>query len=117
MFIPTLKRKLGLTAGSKTEEYCLKIDKKAKSRYEKTPTVDHKAHRLVKKQEKAELRHLREKAEGVSYKSNMTLIDRSANSKMNAILIANFDDGGDPDIVFFDTETTGLWGLADIIRY
>lgn len=116
MFIPALKANMGAERGLNTEKFCSKLYITAKQRYQKTLTVDFKTRRLENKQKKSLLRISQEQSEGPMYQSNMALIDRKNDSSMKNIPIANFDRDSDPIMVFFDTETTGFSGLADIIQ-
>lgn len=64
----------------------------------------------MNKQKKQRLRYLSENSEGVCYESNMSLFTEVC------MPIANFTDGLEPLVVYFDLETSGFSMKSEILQ-
>jgi len=74
-YVSELAKKLSLSPGMHTKKYGDRVTRKAKLRYTRSNTQNFKKRRLFLKKEKTQLRHKKEISEGVTYQSNIALLD------------------------------------------
>lgn len=110
-FIDELGRKLNLSLGKYTSNFNKNLDFIAKKRYQRSLTQNFKRRQLFLKKRKTNLRNKKEMSEGIMYESNLVLLEQN-----ETLPVANISDKLEKIVVYFDLETGGLNGSADILQ-
>ena len=111
-FIVDVHKNCTVSPGKHTAKFSTKMDKFAKKRYEKSLTSNFKRRRLDLKKQKTELRNKQEILEGITYETDVGLLE----TLDVPITIANVDKNLQSIIVLFDLETGSFHKTADILQ-
>ena len=89
-----------------------------KQRYKKSLTVEFKTQRLQNKIKRAELKNKKESVEGVTYCSNMGLIENAQQPllEIDSQINLSHENSKEPIVIFFYLETGSLSKSADILQ-
>ena len=102
-----------MEAGENMMHYLDLVQKKDDTRSFRSSSPTFKANRLILKQQRASLRHCTELSEGITYQSNMGLINTSCQKVPNEIGDFNNDN---ITVVYFDLETSGFGNKSEILQ-
>lgn len=111
-YVSTLAEKLNLSPGTHTKKYSEIMDQRKEKNSKRFSTPTFKKRRLFLKQAKTKLRKKSESSEGVTYESNIDLLDGLGAS----LEISDIDSTLEPIIVYYDLETGGFAKTADILQ-
>lgn len=114
-YIETVAQELKMCPGKNMENFVKKSNKKATKRAAKASLSYFKSKRLLLKKKKSALRNKKELSEGITYESNMELLNTSTSQNNLNNKIHNLNNNN-LAIVYFDLETSSFSKNADILQ-
>ncbi|XP_046406334.1 uncharacterized protein LOC124171235 [Ischnura elegans] len=111
-YVSDVKKSLMISPGHNTIRYRARLSLKRKSLAEKRKTCSFKQRRLFKNLSSMGMLKVKEAREGVTYKTGMAY-----DPDINSVFYSDLVPVGDAcSTVFFDVETTGLSGNAELLQ-